>query len=739
MLLRLHQNSPYSILNKQQDQQLESMNIKGLIKKAKSYLSEDKLALIKQAYKLAIVAHQGQVEHLLQTALIVANLQLDANCIAAALLHDVVEDDGVSLAEVESQFGAEVSKLVDSMNRISKVVREPPEEKPKSKKSAGDSQSQAENLRKMLMAMAEDIRVVLLRLADRLQELRSLEALPAEHRRGIAQETMDIYAPLAHRLGIWQLKWELEDLSFRYLEPDKHQEITDLVAAGRRSREGYIAQVIKILRAELEKAGLKAETTGRPKHIYSIYQKLGKYAAQGKEFSEIYDLIGLRIFVDELQDCYSVLGVIHALWHPLPSQFDDYIANPKENMYQSLHTTVVGPGAKLLEIQIRTHEMHHIAEYGIAAHWRYKEGTTKDVKFEEKMAWLRQLIDWQQNLSGSEFLESVKIDVLQDQVFVYTPKGEIKNLPAGSTPLDFAYRIHTDLGHRCVGAKVNGKLNPLNYQLQNGDTVEILTTKADRGPSRDWLNPNLGYIKTSHAREKIRQWFRRQERAENIQWGRELLDKELRKLGISLSERDRIARLFKYETLDDFLAALGCSDVDAHQIAVKLATPEERPSDLPEIIPRKPKLASAIQVLGVGDLLTHIAPCCNPVPGDEIVGFVTRTRGVTVHRKGCSNIVHEDEKQRLVEVDWGRTNQSYPVTVRTEAWDRVGLLRDLSTIVSEEKVNIATVTSENHDDGSTSIFFILDIAGIEQLSRLLSKLEGVRGVISVTRGGELPK
>jgi GTP pyrophosphokinase len=419
----------------------------------------------------------------------------------------------------------------------------------------------------------------------------------------------------------------------------------------------------------------------------------------------------------------------------LPEEFDDFIANPKPNGYQSLHTAVMSLDMTPLEVQVRTHEMHHISEYGVAAHWRYKEGERMDIHFEERIGWLRQLIEWHRELSGAEeFLESVKTDIFIDQVFIYTPKGEIKDLPKGSTPLDFAYRVHTELGHRFIGAKVNNKLVTLNYKLGNGDVVEIMSAKKAKGPSRDWLNPHLGYIKTSQARGKIRQWFKKQERAGNIECGRELLEKEMRRLGIRL-EREELAKLFKYDSLDDFLAAIGYGGITTHQIALKLAARQEPPKMMPEVRPLQPPV-STIQVLGAGDMLTHLAQCCHPVPGDKIIGYVTRSRGVTIHRQDCYNVVHEEERERLIAVEWGQTDSIYPVRILVEAWDRVGLVRDITTVVAEEKVNIAAVSFINHNDYTTSTYITLETRGLPQLSRLLAKIEGLRGVISVTRAGD---
>jgi GTP pyrophosphokinase len=701
--------------------------------KAQGYLRPEKLALVEEAYNFASQAHQGQVrksgepylQHPLQVALTLAELQLDASSLAAALLHDVPENCGIPISEIETKFGSEIAKLVDGTTKLSKLSR--------SGEGVVASELQVENLRKMLVAMAEDLRVVFIKLADRLHNLRTLDALSLEEQRSIAQETLEIYAPLAHRLGIWELKWQLEDLSFRYLESKKYRRIAKLIAARRTEREDFVARIIQILGSEFEKAGLKAEISGRPKHIYSIYQKMEKYAAMGRDFDDIHDLLALRVLASTVPDCYAAVGVIHSLWRPLPGEFDDFIANPKPNGYQALHTVVMY-GAIPLEIQIRTREMHYIAEYGVAAHWRYKEGEEKDIHFEQRISWLRQLIEWHRELSGAEFLESIKTDIFIDQVFVFTPKGEIKDLPKGSTPLDFAYRVHTELGHRCVGAKVNGRLVPLNYQLKNGDMVEIMSAKGEKGPSQDWLSSHLGYIKTSHAREKIRQWFRKQERVENIERGRELLEKEMRRLGIKLGERDELARLFKYDSLDDFLAAIGYGGITTHQVALKLAAQQEPPRAIAGVtLPKPPVLA--IQVLGVGDMVTRLAECCHPLPGDNIIGYVTRSRGVSVHRQDCHNIIHEDEKERLIPVDWGQTDALYPVSIQVEAWNRVGLIRDITTIVAEERVNIAAMSFVQHDDHTVTEHLTLETKGLAQLSRLLARVEGVRGVISVTRVG----
>lgn len=709
-----------------------------LLEKAEKYLPPDKLALVSAAYDFAAKAHAGQkrqsgepyLEHPFQVALTLVDLQLDATALAAALLHDVSEDCGVSLETIESTFGADVARLVDGVTKLSKLSLPEPGELPPQRSSIREHQ--AENMRKMLVAMAEDLRVVFIKTADRLHNMRTLDALPPEKRLRIARETMEIYAPLAHRLGLWDIKWQLEDLAFHYLDPEKYNRIAKLVASRRIEREEIISNVIETLRVEFGRIGLVPDITGRPKHLFSIQQKIDRYAAQGRQFNEIYDLLAVRVLVDSVAECYHAIGLVHNLWHPIPGSFDDYIANPKPNGYQSLHTAVLYKNTTPLEIQIRTREMHRVAEYGVAAHWRYKEGDKKDIKIEERIGWLRQLIEWQHDLSGAEqFLESVKTDIFNDQVFVFTPKGEIKDLPKGSTPIDFAYRVHTELGNRCIGAKVNGRLVALDYQLHNGEVVEIIASKKDKGPSRDWLSPNLGYVQSSHAREKIRQWFKKQERAENIEHGREMLDKELKHQGLKLSDREDLARAFKYADMDDFLAAIGCGDLSVQTIALKLAAQQELPR--PATVEVSKPSSTAVRVLGVGSLLSSLAKCCHPVPGDPIIGYVTRSRGITVHRQDCYNILHEDEKERLVHVEWGTVENWYPASIQVESWDRVGLVRDISTILAEEKVNITSMTVSEHDDRTTSLFFKLETTGITQLSRLMGKIEAIAGVSSVSR------
>ena len=660
-----------------------------------------------------------------------ADLRLDANTLAAALLHDVIEDCGVGYDELHVEFGDEVANLVDGVTKLTRLDLDKPE------RTYSEDRLHDESLRKMLVAMAEDVRVVLIKLADRLHNMQTLSALSLDRQRAISQETLDIYSPLAHRLGIWDWKWRLEDLAFRHLEPEKYREVSRMISTKRGEREAYIEKICVTLAEELEKAGITASVTGRPKHIYSIYCKIQKYEARQKGKGDIYDLYALRVLVENQADCYNALGVVHNRWHPLPGQFDDYIANAKENMYQSLHTTVMCEGGVPLEVQIRNHEMHQVAEYGVAAHFRYKEGgKAADMRFEEKMAWLRQLLEWQRDVSGTEeFLETVKTDLFRDQVYVYTPKGDIVELPAGSTPIDFAYKIHTELGHRCEGAKVNGRLVSLDYQLKNGDTAEIKVSRVSRGPSLDWLNSNLGLVRSASAQQKVRQWFRRQQRGRNIHRGRDLLRKELKRLGVGLDEL-QAAQIFGYNNVDEFCAALGSGVVTENQVIGRLTALQTRPEPGQGPQPAEVPITSpttGIQVLGVGDLLTKMGRCCNPLPGDPITGYITRGSGVTIHKASCSNLRNEDEKERLVEVQWGQTRVLYPVRLSIEAWDRVGLLRDVTTRISEDGVNIASVVTSENSDGTATLILTLYTTGVGQLGRLFSRLEGVRGVLGATR------
>lgn len=709
-----------------------------------AYLPAERLPAIRDAFEFAARAHDGQmrqtgepyITHPVEVAMTVAKLELDQNAIIAALLHDTQEDCGIANEEIAQRFGTDVARLVDGLTKLDKLPMTV-----NGTGEAGRDGLKAENLRKMFLAMAEDVRVVLIKLCDRLHNMRTLDVFAPEKQRRIARETLEIFAPLANRLGVWQIKWELEDLAFRFLEPARYKEIAELLAAKRETRERLIHEAIDTLKPALEAAGLRAEVNGRAKHIYGIYQKIGRYADQAKSFEQIYDLLALRVLVDTEAECYHALGVVHALWRPVPGQFDDYIGHPKESGYQSLHTTVIASGNRPLEVQIRTHEMHRVAEYGVAAHWRYKEGGRQQGKDDDRIAWLRQLLDWQREIAAAEeFVESVKTDIFHDQVFVYTPKGDVIDMPAGATPLDFAYRIHTDLGHQTVGAKVNGRMVALNTPLKTGDIVEIMRSRTSKGPSRDWLNTTLGYVRTAHSREKIRQWFRKQQRTDNIERGQEIFDKEMRKLAFDPAGRqDQILQIFGYATWEDFVAALGYGGVSTTSLVRKIGALIQEEEPVPEPPPMPQRLAPAMEggpglrVTGVGNLLTTMARCCNPVPGDQIVGYITRARGVTVHRADCPNVLNEAEQERLVEVDWGSPTKLYPVAIRIEAWDRVGLLRDITTVVTEDKVNMVGVRTVEQGDGSVHILATLETSGIEQLARLMSRIEIIRGVRSVAR------
>ena len=684
-----------------------------------------------RAFDLAVEAHDGQkrasgepyITHPIASAQILADLGIDPVAIEAALLHDVPEDTEYSLADLEERFGAEVAHLVDGVTKLSKFS------------THSHEQQQAENIRKMLLAMAEDIRVVLIKLADRLHNMRTLAALPPDKQVRIARQTAEIYAPLAERLGIWQIKWELEDLAFKILEPERFRELARLLDTRRKGRETYIERAIAELRPRLEEAGIEADLEGRPKHIASIWKKMQRKSA---EFGEIYDVYAIRVLVDEVRDCYAALGIVHSIWRPIPGQFDDYIAVPKNNLYQSLHTAVIALDGKPLEIQIRTHQMHQVSEVGIAAHWRYKEGTKSDREYDAKLAWLRQLMDWQRDVSdATEFVEGIKLDIFQDQVFVFTPRGDIKDLPAGATPLDFAYRIHTDVGHRTIGAKVNNRLVPLDYRLKNGDIVEIVTTKGEHGPSRDWLN----VVRTSHAREKIRQWFKRKDRDENIVHGRESLERELRRLArTSLaavgSERIvEVAKQYNFDGVDDFFAAVGYGAISAQQVVMRLGVVDDAQLTLPTIAPPpSPARAGGVRVKGVGDLLVRFAKCCHPIPGDQITGFITRGKGVTVHLQSCPTVMNEREVGRLIEVEWeAEPTQTYPIAIRIEAYDRTGLLNDITQVVAENKVNIVAANVGVMPDHTAVVVATLQVASVAQLAKVMSRIEQLKDVLSVQR------
>lgn len=709
------------------------IDIEGVIEKVISYAPDADRDLLWRAFDLVEQAHAGQmratgepyVTHVVSVADIVADLCLDPETVAAALLHDVVEDTDTSVDELREQFGAEIAQLVEGVTKVTKITRE------------GIQARQAENVRKLLLAMAADIRVMLIKLADRLHNMRTLWALGPDKQRRIAQETLEIYAPLANRLGIWQIRWQLEDLALQALEPDIYREIEDQLTRQQRDREVLVDNVIETLRRRLTAEGVEVvDIMGRPKHMYSIYRKM-----QRKEvtFEEVYDVNALRVIVEEVRDCYAALMIVHDLWTPIPGEFDDYIASPKENLYRSLHTAVRLPDAGgSLEVQIRTEEMHQVAEYGIAAHWRYKEHRGRDKALEQQIARLRQQLESHEELDDAEeFLESVKQDVLPEQVYVFTPQNDVIELPAGATPLDFAYRIHTEVGHRCRGAKVNGKMVALNTPLKTTDRVEIVTDKQG-GPSRDWLNPALGYVQTSRARSKIRAWFRKRERDENIAHGRDVIEKELRRLGLEKESYDNVAELFNFDDVADFLAAIGSGDINAQQITTRILEAEQADDEHPEVLEAPPPASpTGVSVMGVEDILTKVAKCCNPLPGDRVVGYITRGRGVTLHKETCSNArqLMAEDPERVISVSWREDpEQGYPVMIRVLAYDRPGLMRDVSDVVLEQNVNMSSASAETSKQNNIAIVTAtLEISSVSQLANILNKLSRLPNVFDVRR------
>jgi GTP pyrophosphokinase len=711
------------------------MKIDILLDKIKSYMDEPELELVKKAYKYAEEAHEGQyrvsgepfVDHPLGVAIILADLELDIISIVASIMHDVVEDTEITSEDIRKEFGDEVAHLVDGVTKLTRMQFKTKEDQ------------QAESLRKMFVAMAQDIRVVLIKLADRLHNMRTLNYLKKEKRKEKSRETLEIYAPLAHRLGMSKMKWELEDLSFRYLKPDMYYEVSHKVQANRKQREKDIKRAIDKLTETLKEHDIEAEIYGRPKHLYSIYNKMKRKEV---EFDEIYDLTAVRVLVENVKECYEVLGIIHEIWKPMPGRFKDYIAMPKSNMYQSLHTTVIAPNGDPLEVQIRTYEMHKTAEYGIAAHWRYKEGKVGDEKFEEKLSWLRRLLEWQKDLQEpQEFMETLKIDLFEDEVFVFTPQGDVVSLPSGGTPVDFAYHIHTEVGHSCVGAKVNGKIVPLEYKLENSDIVEILTSKKSSGPSRDWLN----FVKTSKARSKIKHWFKKQRKDEIIDKGRNILDEHLKKHHIELSDKEKnkelkdIAKELGRKNVDDLLEELGYSNISPKQVISKFSDYEpEKELDKKHVSQKQKKssIDKGISVKGMEDMLVRMAKCCNPVPGDEIIGYITRGRGVSVHRTDCKNLksLQESEPERIIEVSWerGRT-ESYQVDLRIDAVDKTALLNEITHIMKEEKLNMLSVMARTSENNRAVINISVELSSTEHMYDIMKKIETISGVLNVSR------
>ncbi len=674
----------------------------------------------------------------LEMAEILADLQLDVDTLVAAILYRSVRENKMPLARAQSEFGDTVAKLIKGVIRMAAISTQRND-------SDGEvfgkqSQEQAEKIRKMLVAMVDDVRVALIKLAERTCAIRAVKNTPEEKRRRVAKEVSDVYAPLAHRLGIGHIKWELEDLSFRYLEPDDYMQIAKLLDERRVDREQYIDSVIQTLQREVRDAHIEAEINGRAKHIYSIWKKMRR---KGIGFSQVYDIRAVRILVPTVRDCYTVLGVVHSLWRNIPNEFDDYIASPKENGYRSLHTAVIGPERKVLEIQIRTHSMHEDAEFGVCAHWRYKgadkEGT--EGSYEQKISWLRQVLEWHDELGGHVLEDDLARGIEQDRIYTFTPDGHVVDLPQGATPLDFAYRIHTDVGHRCRGAKVNGRIVPLNHRLKTSDQVEVLTGKRE-SPSRDWLTPALGYITTSRARAKIQHWFKQQARDQNIAEGQALLDREFKRLALMELDFDELAKKLKLRNLDDLYAAVGASDIGVGQVlnaAQKMLSVGSIEEPVVPLTRRSPQPQSSADVYidGVGNLLTHFAQCCKPVPGDGIVGYITLGKGVSIHRQDCSNVLQlqADEPERIIKVEWGEAPQSvYSVEVMIEAFDRHGLLRDITALLDNERINISAMkTLSDKRKNTVDMLVTIEIRSFNELSRVLARLNQLPNVASARR------
>jgi len=733
------------------------MKIENLLELLPNIYSQSDREKIVESYQLAEKAHKDQmrasgepyITHCVAVAGILAEMQVPPAVVIAGLLHDIVEDTPVTFDEIRSQFGDEVAKLVDGVTKLTnlpRVSRGDQHAEDAINGNGSDSTLESlddsayakdrrkelrdETLRKTFIAMGDDIRVVIIKLADRLHNMRTLGYMPESKRKRIAQETLDIFAPLANRLGIWQMKWELEDLGFRYTNPEKYKEIAENLSERRSDRETQIDKIIEHFVDVLIQSGIKADISGRPKHIYSIYKKM---VEKGRPFEMVRDLRAIRLIVPDIPSCYAALGVIHTHWRPIPHEFDDYIAAPKDNFYQSLHTAIIYDDGKSVEVQIRTPEMHQNAEFGIAAHWLYKEKGRKDDTYQERINWIRRLMEWRQDVSdASEFVDGMRSDVFGDRVYVFTPRGDIIDLPAGSTPIDFAYTVHTEIGHRCRGSKVNGKLVTLDYNLKTGDQVEVLTAKQG-GPSRDWLNSNLGMVKTQRARSKIRAWFKQQDREQNLAQGKSILDRELRRLGMQNVVLDDLATTFNYKTIDDLYVGLGCGDLPLGRIINELSI-EDKDSDLLEAHPTIDTSApdNTVTVVGLKGLLTNLARCCNPAPGDDIVGYVTRGRGVTVHRRDCPNMLRIGESERLIKVSWGDAKKTYPVAVEIRAYDRQGLMGDISTVLTNESINLADISLKTSHNLAV-IKLILEVSEINQLSRILTRIENLPNVLEAHR------
>ena len=710
-----------------------------------TYLTDDECDQVLKAFELADKAHEGQfrasgepyIMHPLAVADILAHLQIDHITLMAALMHDVVEDTSYSKEDLEEMFGSEVAFLVDGVTKLNQFQYETKEDR------------QMENYRKMILAMAKDVRVVVIKLGDRLHNMRTLKHMRSDKQKRIAKETLEIFAPLAHRLGIFNVKWELEDLSFRYLEPEKYYDLVDQMKQKRQVREDIVNDTMRQLTKALSEAHIKADIKGRPKHFYSIYKKMKK---DNRDLSQIYDLLAVRVIVDSIPDCYAVLGIAHSLWKPLPYRFKDYISMPKSNMYQSLHTTVIGTMGQPVEIQIRTWEMHRVSEYGVAAHWRYKEGNKNgDKEFDQKVAWLRQVLEWQDTSNPTELVNALKLDVFSGEVFVFTPKGDVVKLPIGSVPLDFAYRVHTDVGHHCVGAKVNGKIVPLDYTLQNGDIVDIITSKTGR-PSLDWLN----IVGSSESKSKIRNWFKRENKAENIEKGLEALEKEAKRLNYTWKELiadnrlQQVTKQLKAGTEEEMFAACGYGGIPVSTVLLRLIElykkskeVEESKRSTEQIIEKlksqgqkKTKNGTGVLVKGEAGVMVRMAKCCNPVPGDDIIGYITRGRGVSIHRCDCTSMGHSPEDlERMIEVSWdGSSGESFHVGIDIQAYDRAGILMEVMAVLSELKITITNINAKVQEDTkNVSINLVVDIRDISQLDFVMTKLRRIREVYTVQR------
>ncbi|XTR37495.1 RelA/SpoT family protein [Paraclostridium tenue] len=731
-----------------QDKQLQE-----LIDKIKTYAPNGDIDLVKKAYYYGKKAHDGQLRksgepyfiHPIAVANILCDMELDMQTIAAGLLHDVVEDTQYTYEDIKNEFGEEVADLVDGVTKLGQIKYKSKEE------------TQAENLRKMFLAMSKDIRVILIKLADRLHNMRTLKFMPPEKAKSKAKETLEIYGGIASRLGIYKVKWELEDIALRYIDSEGYYDLVDKVAKKRSQREAYIERIVHILNDKFKEVNIKCDIYGRPKHFYSIYRKMKN---KHKDFEEIYDLMAVRIIVDSVKDCYAVLGMVHTLWKPIPGRFKDYIAMPKPNMYQSLHTIVLGPDGEPVEIQIRTKEMHNIAEYGIAAHWKYKEGKTnvKESKLEEKLQWLRQMMEWEKDLKDpQEFMDALKDDVFNSQVYVFTPKGDVIELPAGSTPIDFAYRVHTNVGNKCVGAKINGRIVPLDYKLQNGNIVEILTSTNSNGPSRDWIN----LVQTPNAKSKIRQWFKKERREENIERGNVILEKEFKKYAIPTKDATiekymiQMAKKFNQPTVEDLIATIGYGGIMPSQIVPKIKELYEK--EVVKKIPgtkqiddinkhsigeqeytkkRKKSSPQGIIVKGLDNILVRFAKCCNPIPGDDIIGYITKGRGVAVHRKDCPNSNLDDEyfKNRLVEVSWETSNNTkFEAEIQIQAEDRRGIINDITHIVAIEKIALNGINARKGKDSVINVNLLVEVESIDALSLLMKKIKSIPGVEEIYR------